>query len=92
MELYCEAVAILTPAELRTLRKLAGWTLDRLTQESKVSKTQLSQYENGRNGLRVDQLKTCERLLLRAAADKSQTIRTLFGKRVEDAESMATAS
>jgi transcriptional regulator with XRE-family HTH domain len=50
MELTQEATSVLTPVELRQIRKFwAVWSLERLSQESGVSKTQLSQYENAGN-------------------------------------------
>ena len=53
MQLADEVVAVLTPNEMKTLRKkLAGWTLKTLSQQAKISITQLSQFENGVNGLR----------------------------------------
>ena len=94
MELTIDAVSILSPTELRVLRKVhAGWTLRRLSAESKISVPQLSRYECAVNGLRCDQVALCQKLLLRAAAEKSQIIRTLIGKRGEGAaESMEAAS
>jgi hypothetical protein len=45
MELTMDALNVLTPFELRQLRKFwAVWSLERLSRESGVSKTQLSQY------------------------------------------------
>ncbi len=81
MELLEEVVRVLTPVELRNLRRLAGWTLRRLSKEAHISVTQISQFETGQNGLRLDQVKTCEKLLLRAAAERSQAISALFDKR-----------
>jgi transcriptional regulator with XRE-family HTH domain len=63
---------------MREIRRLAGWTLKRLSASSRISITQLSQYECGKNGLRVDQVELCKRLLLRAAAEREQMISKLF--------------
>jgi transcriptional regulator with XRE-family HTH domain len=91
MELADEVVAVLTPNELKTLRKQhAGWTLARLSEEAKISTAQLSQFENGRNGLRLDQILLCEKLLLRAAAEREQSIAALFSRR-ERFETMAAS-
>jgi hypothetical protein len=82
MELADEVVAVLSPLEMKTLRKRhAGWTLKMLSEQAKVSIAQLSQFENGRNGLRLDQVRVCEKLLLRAAAEHEQMISMLFNKR-----------
>ena len=82
MELTEEVVRVMSPLEMRSLRKNhAGWTLRRLSEEAKISVTQLSQYECTRNGLRRDQVETCEKLLLRAAAEREQAISALFNKR-----------
>jgi transcriptional regulator with XRE-family HTH domain len=62
MELTTDACAILTPAEMRSLRKLSGMTLDQLGEESRISKTQLSMYENARNGLFPEQVRRCEEI------------------------------
>ncbi len=78
MELTADACAILTPAEMRALRRLSGMTLDQLGQESRVSKTQLSMYENGRNGLFPEQVRRCEEILLRAARDRNQALSKLL--------------
>jgi hypothetical protein len=84
MQLADEVVAVLTPNEMKTLRKkLAGWTLKTLSQQAKISITQLCQFENGVNGLRLDQIQTCEKLLLRAAAEREQAISALFGRHYE---------
>jgi transcriptional regulator with XRE-family HTH domain len=92
MQLADEVVAVLTPNEMKTLRKkLAGWTLKTLSQQAKISITQLSQFENGVNGLRLDQVQTCEKLLLRAAAEREQAISMLFAKRA-GSRNMAIAS
>jgi transcriptional regulator with XRE-family HTH domain len=93
MELTAAVVAVLSPVEMKTLRKThAGMTLETLSKQTGVSVPQLSRFENGVNGLRLDQVKAIERVLLRAAAEKSQTIQTLFGKRGEDAAEMAEGS
>jgi hypothetical protein len=82
MELADEVIAVLSPLEMKTLRKKhAAWTLKMLSEQSKVSIAQLSQFENGRNGLRLDQVRVCEKLLLRAAAEHEQMISMLFNKR-----------
>jgi hypothetical protein len=82
MELADEVIAVLSPLEMKTLRKKhAAWTLKMLSEQSKVSIAQLSQFENGRNGLRLDQVRVCEKLLLRAAAEHEQMISALFNKR-----------
>jgi transcriptional regulator with XRE-family HTH domain len=78
MELTTETCAILTPAEMRSLRKLSGMTLDQLGQESRVSKTQLSMFENGKNGLFPEQVLRCEEILLRAARERNQALSRLL--------------
>lgn len=81
MQLLDEAAAILTPFELRQLRKLAGWTLKTLSEQARISTAQLSMYENEKNGLHPHQVKDCEVVLLRAAAEREQMISRLFEKR-----------
>jgi transcriptional regulator with XRE-family HTH domain len=81
MELLDEVIRIMTPNEMKTIRRMAGWTLRRLSAEAKISVTQLSQFECGVNGLRRDQVAVCERLLLRAAAEREQAISALFNRR-----------
>jgi len=90
MELTEDACQVLTPCEMRNLRREgAGWTLDKLAAESGVSKTQLSQYENGKNGLTQAQVERIEGLLLGAARSRSQLISRLVAS--DDAvESMAS--
>jgi transcriptional regulator with XRE-family HTH domain len=79
VELNNDALVIMTPVEMRRLRKeLAGWTLDRLSEESKINKTQLSRFENARNGLTRSQVETCKGVLLRAAAERERQIAALF--------------
>ena len=79
MELNNDALVIMTPVEMRRLRKeLAGWTLDRLSEESKINKTQLSRFENARNGLTRSQVETCKEVLLRAAAERKRQIAAMF--------------
>ncbi|MGA7770462.1 MAG: helix-turn-helix transcriptional regulator [Candidatus Sulfotelmatobacter sp.] len=90
MELLDEVVGVLAPTEMRVLRKeLAGLTLKRLSEQTKISTAQLSQFENGRNGLRRDQVETCERVLLEAARLRSQALSKLLEVRREE---MAAAS
>ena len=90
MELTVEVCAVLSPNEMRTLRKThAGMTLETLSRLSRVSIPQLSNFETGQNGLTLEQVKTCERILLRAAAEREQNISKLFSKR---AGTMAAAS
>jgi transcriptional regulator with XRE-family HTH domain len=79
MELTHEATGVLTPFEMRQLRRFwAVWSLSRLAHESGVSKTQLSQYENAKNGLTRAQVETCERLLVAAGRERNQTIARLL--------------
>lgn len=80
MELTTEACAILTPVELRQLRRLAGWTLQLLSQNARIHIAQLSEYENGRNGLRPDQLQTCRGLLLEAAQKNAAKVAALVAR------------
>jgi transcriptional regulator with XRE-family HTH domain len=91
MELTQDATSVLTPFEMRQLRRFwAIWSLDRLAQVSGVSKTQLSQYENAKNGLTRSQVETCERLLLAAGRERNQTMSRLLGP--DEGRDMATAS
>jgi hypothetical protein len=79
VELTVDVISILSPNELRVLRKqMAGMTLKTLSELSKISITQLSQYENGTNGLRLDQIQVCEKLLLAAVRSRSQVISKLL--------------
>jgi transcriptional regulator with XRE-family HTH domain len=91
MELTDEILKIMTPIEMRTIRKMAGMTLKVLSQRSKISITQLSQFENSSNGLRRDQVELCEKLLLRAAAEREQMISALFDRR-DNASRMAAVA
>ena len=87
-----DAVSVLTPNEMHVLRKeLAGVTLDTLSELAKVSKTQLSQYERGLNGLTRSQVETCKKILLDAARSRSQALSVLLS-REEREDEMATAS
>jgi hypothetical protein len=85
-----QAVGMMTPAEARELRRLAGWTLKRLSEEAKVNIAQLSLFENDLAGLGGRQMATCRRLLLAAAAERGAEIATLFAR--ERAAELATAS
>jgi hypothetical protein len=79
MELTIDAVSILSPNEMRVLRKqMAGMTLRRLSAESKISIPQLSRYECATNGLTPQQLRTCEKVLLAAARERSQALSKLL--------------
>ena len=94
MELTDTACAILTPAEMRGLRKLAGMTLRDVATRAGISITQLSQYENATNGLRDDQVKTCEHVLVRAASERNALLDDALApeKRRSAAENVAAAS
>jgi transcriptional regulator with XRE-family HTH domain len=82
MELLEDAVQVLTPHEMKTLRRVSGWTLKTLSQRSGISVPQLSEYENGLNGLRRNQVETCERLLLDAARERYTIISKLLGPKL----------
>ena len=74
---------------------MAGMTLRRLSQLSKISTAQLSSYECGVNGLIPQQLRTCEKILLAAARERSQLLSKLFATKTSRegaAESMTAAS
>ena len=71
---------------------MAGWTLEHLSKRSKISVSQLSEFENAKNGLRRDQVELCERLLLRAAAEREQMISALFDRRNNASRMAAVAS
>jgi transcriptional regulator with XRE-family HTH domain len=93
MKLMDEVTSILTPSEFRVLRKqMAGWTLEHLSKRSKISIAQLSEFENAKNGLRRDQVELCEKLLLRAAAEREQMISALFDRRNDATGKAAVAS
>jgi DNA-binding transcriptional regulator YiaG len=93
MLLTAEACLILSPNEMRKLRKhTLGMTLRQLTQLSGISVAQLSEYEHGSNGLRDDQLRTIERVLLDAARDRSHTLSRLLAAEIEPDETMAAGS
>jgi transcriptional regulator with XRE-family HTH domain len=93
MKLTVEVTSILTPSEFRVLRKqMAGWTLEHLSKRSRISMTQLSEFENSKNGLRRDQVELCEKLLLRAAAEREQLISALFDRRNNASRMAAVAS
>ena len=85
MDLTLEAIGVLSPTELRNLRKLAGMTLRRLSQFSKISTAQLSSYETGSNGLLPEQLRTCEKILLAAARERSQALSKLLAPEMAEA-------
>jgi transcriptional regulator with XRE-family HTH domain len=80
MELTEGAVLVMSPVEMREIRKLAGWTLAALSEHAEISLSQLSLYESGKNGLTVQQVSTCRRLLLSAAAERAQRIAVLFAR------------
>jgi transcriptional regulator with XRE-family HTH domain len=81
---------MMTPIEMRELRRLAGWTLKKLSEEAKINIAQLSLFENDLAGLGGRQMATCRRLLLAAAAERAAEIATLFAR--EHALEMAAAS
>jgi hypothetical protein len=54
--------------------------------------TQLSEFENAKNGLRRDQVELCEKLLLRAAAEREKMISALFDRRNNASRMAAVAS
>jgi hypothetical protein len=54
--------------------------------------SQLSEFENAKNGLRRDQVELCEKLLLRAAAEREQLISALFDRRNNVSRMAAIAS
>ncbi|MFZ1141433.1 MAG: helix-turn-helix transcriptional regulator [Candidatus Sulfotelmatobacter sp.] len=91
MELLDEVVRVMSPHEMRVVRRLAGWTLRRLSVEAKISVTQLSQFENARNGLNRSQIETVEKILFEAARQRNQALSVLLS-REEREDEMATAS
>ena len=87
MELTNAVIAVLSPLEMKTLRKKhAGMTLETLFEQTGISVPQLSRFENGVNGLRLDQVKAAERVLLAAARERSQALSKLLAPENEMAE------
>ena len=86
MELTSEACGVLTPLEMKTLKKESGLTLRDLSQRARISSSQLSEYMNGRNGLTVAQTRACEKVLLDACRSRSQTLSKLLAPEDEMAE------
>jgi hypothetical protein len=81
-------MTILAPVEMRTLLKQFGGTLDMLSERTKLSKTQLSQYMNARNGLTVPQVTACKQVLLSIARDRSQMLSKLLAPEMDDEKAL----
>jgi transcriptional regulator with XRE-family HTH domain len=90
MTITDEAVSILSPNEMRETRRLYGLNLATISRYTDNSTTQLSQYENARNGLRADQLQRCREILLGAAVERAEAIQTFI--RREQQKSAQTAA
>jgi hypothetical protein len=85
MLLTAEACLILSPLEMKKLRKdTLGMTFRRLSELSRVSVAQLNEYEHGCNGLRDDQLRTIKRILVDAARDRSQVLAKLLASEMNE--------
>jgi transcriptional regulator with XRE-family HTH domain len=89
MMLTDEAVSILAPGEMREARRLAGWSLLTLARYSAISITQLSEYENCRNGLTVDQVVLCKEILLGGVLQQGELIQDFIGRQREKAALLA---
>ena len=88
MELTCEVCEVLAPLEMRKLRKGFGITLRAFSVGTGISMAQISEFECGKNGLSLQQVKRCEQFLLATAREKSQLISKLLSHETE-AEIMA---
>jgi predicted transcriptional regulator len=73
-----DAAAILSPDEMREARRLVGLSLATLSRYTDISKAQLCQYETATNGLRADQLQRCREILLGAAVERAEAIKTFI--------------
>ena len=89
MNITAEAAATLSPDEMREARRLAGLNFETLSRFTDISKAQLSQYENARNGLREDQLQLCKQILLGAAVERAERIQTFIAREQEKAAQSA---
>jgi transcriptional regulator with XRE-family HTH domain len=89
MNVTDEAVAILAPSEMREARRLSGWSLSKLARYSAISITQLSQYENRRNGLTVDQVLLCKEILLGGVLQQGEVIQHFIAHQREKAALVA---
>jgi transcriptional regulator with XRE-family HTH domain len=90
MNLTDEAVAILSPAEMRQLRRLSGWSLSTLARYSAISIAQLCQYERSQNGLSVQQVRSCKEILLGGVVERAELIHALIAKERDKAQIAAS--
>jgi hypothetical protein len=89
MTITDEAVSILSPNEMRETRRLYGLNLATISRYTDNSTTQLSQYENARNGLRADQLQRCKEILLGAVAKRAERIQNLIAREQQKGQTAA---
>jgi len=82
MQLTEAAVAILSPCEMKKLKKEFAITLRTLSLQTGISTAQLSEYMAGKNGLSETQVRRCEEVLLATAREKSQVIARLLGPEI----------
>jgi hypothetical protein len=80
MSIPTDSSTILPPKEMYAMRKCGGCSFRRLSRSVKVSTTQLCEYENGKASLREDQLRTCEKVLLRIIREKNKQIVALLAQ------------
>jgi predicted transcriptional regulator len=90
MELLNDAISVLSPMEMHTLRKQLGVTFRALSKRTGVSTPQLCEFEHEINGLRLDQVRAVRDALVEIARERSQVLSRLLGPEIEH-EEMATA-
>jgi predicted transcriptional regulator len=69
---------ILPPEQMNAMRTCSGLSFRDLWRATRISCAQLCDYENGKTNLRDDQLRACERVLLRAVRERERQIATLL--------------
>ena len=76
---------VLTPDEMHEMRKvMLGWSFKRLSAATLISTAQLCQFETKIGNLRPDQLRLCEKVLMRAVRNRGAAITKLVaGERVD---------
>src|SRR5438045_3406123 len=89
MNITAEAVAILSPDEMREARQLAGLNLSTLARYANISISQLCEFENGLNGLRADQLQLCKEILLGAVVERAERIQIFIAEQQKAAQTVA---
>jgi len=73
----------LSPAEMREMRTILGWTFTQLSKSTGISRAQLCEYSTGVGNLRDDQIERCAAVLRKAMVAHSRRISAIVAGRRE---------